>query len=157
MKAMWEEFKKFVMRGNVIDMAVGVIVGGAFGAIAKSLVTDVIMPPIGLLLGGVDFGNLFIVLKQGSLPGPYPTLVDAQAAGAVTINYGLFFNTVINFLIIAFVIFMLIKGINALKKKEEPTPPPPPSTKKCPFCLSEIPLEATRCAFCTSELPPVKS
>lgn len=157
MKELWQEFKTFIARGNVIDMAVGVIIGGAFGAIAKSLVTDVIMPPIGLLLGGVDFSNLFLVLKQGSTVGPYLTLADAQAAGAVTLNYGLFINTVINFLIIALVIFMLIKGINTLKKKEEPAPAAPPATKKCPFCLSEIPIGATRCAFCTSQLPADKS
>ncbi len=150
---MWEEFKKFIMRGNVVDMAIGVIIGGAFGAIASSLVTDVIMPPIGLLLGGVDFSNLFILLKQGEAPGPYLTLADAQAASAVTINYGLFFNKVISFLIVAAVMFVLIKALNSLKRKEEPAPEPPPSTQKCPFCLSEIAIEATRCAFCTSELP----
>ncbi len=151
---MWQDFKKFIMRGNVIDMAIGVIIGGAFGAIAKSLVVDVLMPPIGLLLGGVDFANLFILLRGGDPAGPYPTLADAQAASAVTINYGVFFNTVISFLVVAFVMFLVIKGITAMQKKEAP---PPPSTKKCPFCRSEIAIEATRCAFCTAELPAAEA
>ncbi|MBN1581268.1 MAG: large-conductance mechanosensitive channel protein MscL [Anaerolineae bacterium] len=148
---MWKEFKAFIMRGNVVDMAIGVIIGGAFGAIAKSLVTDVLMPPIGLLLGGVDFANLFLLLKAGDPAGPYAALADAQAAGAVSINYGLFLNTVISFVIVAFVMFLLIRGMNRLKRKEE-VPPPAPTTKKCPYCLSDVAIEATRCAFCTSEL-----
>ena len=149
---MWKEFKKFVLRGNVLDMAVGVIIGAAFGAIVKSLVGDVIMPPIGLLLGGVDFANLFILLKEGSPGGPYVLLADAQAAGAVTINYGLFINVVISFLIVAFVIFLLVRGVNRLERKEK-APPPEPTTKECPYCLSTIPIKATRCAHCTFELP----
>ena len=149
---MVKEFKEFAMRGNVVDMAVGIIIGGAFGTIVKSLVSDVIMPPIGLLLGGVDFANLFIVLKEGAKgAAPYAALADAQAAGAVTVNYGLFFNAVVSFLIVAFAVFMLIKAINTLKR-EEKAPPPEPTTKECPFCLSTIAIKASRCPNCTSEL-----
>jgi len=148
---MLKEFKEFAMRGNVLDMAVGIVIGAAFGTIIKSLVADVIMPPIGLLLGGVDFANLFVVLKAGAeAAAPYASLADAQAAGAVTINYGAFINTVISFLIVAFAIFMLIKGMNSAKRKEEAAPAAAPTTKKCGQCLSEIPLEAKKCAFCTS-------
>ena len=148
---MLKEFKEFAMRGNVVDMAVGIIIGAAFGTIVKSLVADIIMPPIGLLLGNVDFSNLFIVLKQGATVGPYAALVDAQKAGAVTINYGMFANTVISFIIVAFSVFLLIRGINRLKRKEE-APPEEPTTKECPHCLSTIPIKATRCGHCTSEL-----
>ena len=149
---MWKEFKEFAIKGNVIDMAVGIIIGAAFGTIVKSLVADVIMPPIGLLLGNVDFTNLFVVIKQGAAAaGPYASLEAAQKAGAVTINYGTFINTVISFLIVAFCVFILVKNINVLKRKEE-APPAEPTTKECPFCLSTIPIKATRCAFCTSEL-----
>jgi large conductance mechanosensitive channel len=152
MMGMVKEFKEFAMRGNVVDMAVGIIIGGAFGTIVKSLVSDVIMPPVGLLLGGVDFSNLFIVLKKGAEEtGSYAALADAQSAGAVTINYGLFINAVISFLIVAFAVFLLIKGINSLKRKEE-APPAEPTTKECPFCLSTIPIKASRCPNCTSEL-----
>ena len=149
---MLKEFKEFVMRGNVVDMAVGIIIGAAFGTIIKSLVNDVIMPPIGLLLGNVDFANLFILLKAGSPAGPYALLADAQAAGAVTINYGVFVNAVVSFLIVAFVVFLLIRTINRMKREEE-APPTEPTTKECPYCLSTIPIKATRCAHCTSELP----
>lgn len=145
---MFKEFKEFAMRGNVIDMAVGIIIGAAFGKIVNSLVSDVIMPPIGLLLGNVDFSNLFIVLKEGATAGPYASLAAAQAAGAVTLNAGLFINTVVSFLIVAFCVFILIKGINRLKRE----PPKAPTTKACPFCLSTIDLAATRCPQCTSEL-----
>jgi large conductance mechanosensitive channel len=148
---MFKEFKEFAMRGNVVDMAVGIIIGAAFGSIVKSLVDDVIMPPIGLLLGSVDFSNLFLVIKQGSVAGAFATVAEAQKAGAVTINYGIFINTVISFLIVAFAVFLLIKGINSLKRKEE-APPPEPTTKECPRCFSVIPIKATRCGFCTSEL-----
>lgn len=148
---MLKEFKSFAMRGNVIDMAVGIIIGAAFGSIVGTLVSDVIMPPIGLLLGNVDFSNLFIVLKEGTTAGPYATVAAAKGAGAVTLNYGLFLNTVVNFLIVAFAIFFLIRGMNALKKKEE-APPAVPTTKECPHCLSTIPIKATRCGHCTSEL-----
>jgi len=148
---MLKEFKEFAMRGNVVDMAVGIIIGGAFGTIVKSLVTDVMMPPIGLLLGGVDFSDLFITLKEGATAGPYATLAAAQSAGAVTVSYGLFLNAVISFLIVAFAVFVLIKGINKLQREKE-TPAAEPTTKECPRCLSTIAIKATRCPHCTSEL-----
>jgi large conductance mechanosensitive channel len=148
---MLKEFKEFAMRGNVVDMAVGIIIGAAFGTIVKSLVADIIMPPIGLLLGNVDFSNLFIVLKQGATAGPFATIAEAQKAGAVTINYGMFANTVISFLIVAFAVFLLIRALNKLQRKEE-APPEEPTTKECPHCLSTIPIKATRCGHCTSEL-----
>jgi large conductance mechanosensitive channel len=148
---MLKEFKEFAMRGNVVDMAVGIIIGGAFGTIVKSLVADVIMPPIGLLLGGIDFSEFFAVLKQGTTPGPYATLADARAAGAVSINYGVFINSVISFLIVALAVFLLVRTINNLKRKEE-APPAEPTTKECGFCFSSIPIKATRCPHCTSEL-----
>ena len=148
---MLKEFKEFAMRGNVVDMAVGIIIGAAFGTIVKSLVSDVIMPPIGLLLGDIDFSNLFIILKEGATAGPYPSLDDAQKAGAVTINYGLFVNTIISFLIVAFAVFLLVRSINKLKRQEE-APPPGPATKECSYCFSTIPIKATRCPNCTSEL-----
>lgn len=149
---MTKEFKEFAMRGNVVDMAIGIIIGGAFGTIVKSLVEDVLMPPIGLLLGGIDFANFFLVLKQGSKAvAPYAALADAKAAGAVTINYGLFFNAIISFLIVGFAVFMLIKGINALRREEE-APSAEPTSKECPYCASNIPIKASRCPHCTSEL-----
>jgi large conductance mechanosensitive channel len=149
---MLKEFKEFALRGNVVDMAVGIIIGAAFGTIVTSLVNDVIMPPIGLLLGDVDFANLFILLKAGSPAAPYASLADAQSAGAVTINYGLFVNAVISFLIVAFVVFLLIRNVNRMKKEEE-APPAEPTTKECPYCLSSIPIKASRCPHCTSQLP----
>ena len=149
---MIKEFKEFAMRGNVVDMAVGIIIGGAFGTIVKSLVSDVMMPPLGLMLGGVDFSNFFIVLKDGASAAPYKALAEAQAAGAVTINYGVFLNAVISFLIVAFAIFLLIKGINRLRREQEEKAPPPATTKECPFCCSAIALLATRCPQCTSTL-----
>ena len=145
---MFKEFKEFAMRGNVVDMAVGIIIGGAFGTIVKSLVDDVLMPPIGLLLGNVDFSNIFAVIKAGKIAGPYDTLAAAKAAGAVTINMGLFINSIISFLIVAFAVFLLIRQINALKREE----PAVPTTKECPFCFSTIPIKATRCPSCTSEV-----
>jgi len=148
---MLKEFKEFAMRGNVVDMAVGIIIGAAFGTIVKSLVSDIIMPPIGLLLGNVDFTNLFAVLREGTAAGPYASLADAQKAGAVTINYGVFANTIISFVIVAFAVFLLIRSINRLKRKEEATPEEP-TTKDCPYCVSPIPIKATRCPNCTSEL-----
>ena len=148
---MLKEFKEFAMRGNVVDMAVGIIIGAAFGTIVKSLVADVIMPPIGLALGNVDFANLFILLKAGSPAAPYASLADAKAAGAVTINYGVFINAIISFLIVAFVMFLLIRNMNRMKKEEE-APPAEPTTKECPYCLSTVPIKASRCAYCTSEL-----
>jgi len=149
---MLKEFKEFALRGNVVDMAVGIIIGAAFGTIVNSLVKDVIMPPIGLLLGGLDFANFFLLLKGGSPAGPYASLADAQKAGAVTINYGVFINAVVSFLIVAFVIFLLIRSVNRMKREEE-APPAEPTTKECPYCLSTIPIKATRCPHCTSELP----
>jgi large conductance mechanosensitive channel len=149
---MFKDFKEFAMRGSVVDMAVGIVIGAAFGTIVKSFVDDVLMPPIGLLLGNVDFSNLFITLKDGAkAAGPYASLVAAKAAGAVTLNLGMFINTVISFVIIAFAVFMVIKGLNRMKK-EEVAPPAEPATKECPFCLSTISLKATRCPHCTSEL-----
>jgi len=148
---MFKEFKEFAMKGNVLDMAIGIVIGGAFGTIVKSLVSDVIMPPIGLLLGGVDFSNLFAIVKQGDPAGPYAALADAQAAGAVTVNYGVFFNNVISFLIVALAVFALVKSINAMRREEE-APPAEPTTKDCPFCATEIAIKATRCPNCTSEL-----
>ena len=144
---MFEEFKKFAMRGNVVDMAVGIIIGAAFGKIVSSLVSDVIMPPIGKLMGGVDFSNLFFNLGEGE----FATLKAAQEAGAATINYGVFINATLDFIIVAFAIFMLIKGINSLKKEEEAAPTP--NTRECPECLSEIPLAARRCKYCASPMP----
>ena len=149
--SMLQEFKTFAMRGNVVDMAVGIIIGGAFGKIITSLVNDVIMPPIGLLLGGVDFSNLFIVLKGGGAAGPLLSLAEAKEAGAVTINYGLFLNSIISFVIVAFAVFIVIKQINRFKREEE-VPPDEPTTKKCPHCITEIPIKASRCPNCTSQL-----
>lgn len=148
---MLNEFKKFAIRGNVVDMAVGIIIGAAFGVIVSSLVADVLMPPIGLLLGKVDFSNLFIVLKGGAPAGPYASLADAQKAGAVSINYGVFVNAVVKFVITAFAVFLLVRGINRLREKEEAAPPPP-TTKDCPYCLSSVAIKATRCPHCTSQL-----
>lgn len=149
---MLKEFKEFAMRGNVVDMAVGIIVGAAFGTIVKSLVDDVIMPPIGLMLGRVDFANLFLVLKEGAAAAPYASLADAKKAGAVTVNYGVFVNDVIGFLIVAFVVFLLVRSVNRLKREEPAAVTPVAETKECPYCLSAIPLKATRCPHCTSGL-----
>jgi len=152
---MLKDFKEFAMRGNVVDMAVGIIIGAAFGTIINSLVSDVIMPPIGLLFGNIDFSNLFIVLRQGAKEaGPYGSLAAAKAAGAVSINYGFFINTVISFVIVAFAVFLLIRGVNKMKRQAE-TPPAVPTTKECPYCLSTIPIKATRCGHCTSELKAI--
>jgi len=142
---MFKEFKEFAMRGNVMDMAVGIILGGAFGKIISSLVGDVLMPPIGLLMGKVNFSNLFVDLSGKS----YESLEQAKAAGAATINYGLFINTVLDFVIVAFVIFLVVKQMNRLKKAEAPAPA---TTKECPHCCSAIPIKATRCPACTSEI-----
>lgn len=142
---MFDEFKKFIMRGNVLDLAVGVIIGGAFGKIITSFVNDILMPPIGLLLGKVDFTNIFITLTSAN----YDTLVAAQEAGAPTMNIGLFINTIVNFLIVAIAVFLVIK---LLKPKPKPQPPAAPTTKNCPFCDTAIPIKATRCPHCTSQL-----
>jgi len=146
--ALLQEFKKFAVQGNVLDMAVGIIIGAAFGRIISSLVEDIIMPPIGLLLGKVDFSSLFINLSGT----PYESLAKAKEAGAPTLNIGLFLNHVINFLIVAFAIFLLVQQFNRLKRQPEPAPAGPPTTKECPYCLSTIPLKATRCPHCTSDV-----
>ena len=148
---MFKEFKEFAMKGNVVDMAVGIVIGAAFGAIVKSLVSDVIMPPVGLLLGNVDFSNLFFIIKEGATAGPFSTVADAQKAGAVTLNYGLFLNSIISFVIVAFAVFLVVKSVNNLRRQEE-IPPSAPATKECPYCKSAIPVKAVRCAHCTSEL-----
>ena len=142
---MWQEFKKFISRGNVIDLAIGIIIGGAFGKIVTSFVNDIIMPPIGLVLGKIDFSNLFIDLTGTG----YKTLAQAKEAGAPTLNYGVFLSTVIDFLIVAFVIFLIVRQLNKMKK---PAPAPAPATKTCPYCATEIPLQATRCPHRTSQL-----
>ena len=145
---MLKEFKAFIMRGNVLDLAVAVIIGGAFGAIVNSLVNDILMPPLGLLLGNVDFSNLFLNLSGQE----YASLADAKKAGAATINYGLFLNAIVSFLIVALAIFMVVKAANKMQKPPVEAPPAPPSTKDCPYCCSSIPMKATRCPNCTSEL-----
>jgi large conductance mechanosensitive channel len=147
---MLKEFREFIARGNVLDLAVAVIVGGAFGKIVTSLVNDVVMPPIGLLLGKVDFSNLFINLSRAR----YFTLAEAKAAGAPTINYGLFLNSVIDFLIVAFVVFLMIRTVNRMRRAQET---PPPATKECPYCISTVPVKAVRCPNCTSDLKPVEA
>jgi large conductance mechanosensitive channel len=144
---MLKEFKEFAMKGNVLDMAIGIIIGAAFGKIISSLVGDVIMPPIGLLLGKIDFSTMFINLSGQ----PYASLAQAKTAGAATINYGTFINTVIDFIIVAFVIFLLIRQVNKLRREPEPALAVP-TTKECPYCLSVVPIKAIRCPHCTSEL-----
>ena len=147
---MLKEFKAFAMRGNVLDLAVGIIIGGAFGTIVKSLVDDVIMPPVGLALGNVDFSNLFVLLKAGpKAPPPYASLADAHAAGAVTLNYGIFINSIIAFLIVAFAVFLVVRAANRMMPKEAEAAP---STKECRYCNMAIPVGATRCPHCTSDL-----
>ena len=145
---MWKEFKAFLQRGNVVDLAVAVVIGAAFGAIVTSFVKDILMPPIGLLLGKVDFSNLFLDLSRGG----YASLADAQAAGAATLNYGLFLNVVINFVIVAGAVFLIVKELNSMKRKEEPAATAEPTTKACPYCFTEIAIQATRCPNCTSQL-----
>ena len=146
---MLKEFKEFAMRGNVLDLAIGIIIGGAFGTIVKSLVDDVIMPPVGLALGNVDFSNMFLLLKEGpKAAAPYASLADARSAGAVTMNLGLFINSIITFLIVAFAVFLLVRAVNRMK----PAPAAAPTTKDCPHCRMAIPVAATRCPYCTSEL-----
>ncbi|MBM3163143.1 MAG: large conductance mechanosensitive channel protein MscL [Chlorobi bacterium] len=150
---MIKEFREFVLRGNVADMAVGIIIGGAFGAIVNTLVADVLMPPLGLLIGGIDFSNFYLVLKEGGTPGPYAALADARASGAVTVNYGVFINALISFLIMAFAVFMLIKSLTALRSKPAPAAPSAESnSRECPYCCTSIPLQAVRCPACTSQL-----
>ena len=147
---MFKEFKAFIMRGNVLDLAVGIIIGAAFGTIVKSLVDDLIMPPVGLALGNVDFANLFVVLKEGAkAAAPYATLADAKAAGAVTLNYGLFINNIVTFLIVAFAVFLVVRTANRLRPPEAAAAP---NTRDCPYCRMPIPVGATRCPQCTSDL-----
>lgn len=152
---MLREFREFAMKGNVVDMAIGIVVGAAFGTIVNSLVSDVIMPPFGVLLGNVDFSSLFIVLKSGKIAGPYISLAEAKAAGAVTINYGVLINAIISFLIVAFAMFMVVRSMNRLRKKQV-QPVAASTTKECPFCHTAIPLKAVRCPNCTSQLESVK-
>ena len=154
---MLKDFRAFIMRGSVIDISVGIIIGAAFGPIVSSLVKDILMPPIGLALGKIDFINLLIVLKHGTTPGPYASLAAAQAAGAVSINYGTFINTIVNFIVIAATVFFLvvrpIAHMDARIKAKQPTAEPvSPTTKECPFCFTNIPIKATRCPNCTSPL-----
>lgn len=146
---MWKEFKEFILRGSVLDLAIGIIIGAAFGKIVTSFVNDILMPPIGLLLGKVNFANLFINLSGT----PYATLADAQAAGAATINYGLFINAVLDFVIVAFVIFLVVRQVNRMRRKPAAAPAEP-TTKECPYCFSVIPIKALRCPNCTSDLKP---
>jgi large conductance mechanosensitive channel len=152
---MWQDFKAFVMRGNVMDLAVGVIIGAAFGAVVKSLVDDVIMPPVGLATGGVDFSDKYILLRAGEAAAPpYASLAAAKEAGAVTLNYGAFINNVVSFLIVALAVFVLVKAVNRLYRRPAP---PTPDTKPCPFCTMTIPLAATRCPNCTSEIAALRA
>jgi len=145
---MFKEFKEFAVRGNAVDLAVGLVIGAAFGAIVASLVADIIMPVVGLILGDVDFAQMFIVMKEGSTPGPYATVEAAAQAGAVTLNYGIFINAIVYFVIVAFAIFLLVKAMNRMKRAEEEVV----DTKECPFCLTAVPMAASRCPACTSEL-----
>lgn len=148
--AILKEFKEFAMRGNALDLAVGVIIGTAFGSVVSSLVNDIIMPPIGLVLGRIDFRHLFVDLSGAG----YPTLAAAQEAGAPTLNYGMFIQTVLDFLIVAFAVFLIVRAANRLRAPRGQQEEAPPSTRECPYCLSQIPLRATRCAYCTAEVEP---
>jgi large conductance mechanosensitive channel len=149
----FKEFRDFAMKGNVLDMAVGIIIGAAFGTLVASFVSDVLMPPIGLLLGNVDFSSLYVVLRAGNVPGPYASLAQAQSAGAVTLNYGIFVNKIIALLIVAFALFLIVRSMNRLKRKAEAPPPvAPPATKECPYCCTTVAIKAVRCPNCTSEI-----
>ena len=153
---MLKEFREFALKGNVVDMAVGIIIGGAFGSVVNTLVSDMLMPPIGMLLHGVDFTNLFLVLREGGRGAPYATLADAKAAGAVTLNYGLFANAVIGFLIVSFSVYLMVRAVNRLRslrpEQAVPAGPPAPELKACPFCCTMVPKGAVRCPACTSQL-----
>ncbi len=155
LRGFFREFREFAVRGNVVDMAVGIIIGAAFTSVVQSLVNDVLMPPIGMLVGDSDFKNLFVTLRRGNPPGPYPSVEAAKAAGAVTINLGVFANAVLSFVLVAFATFLLVRMVNRMRRHE--AAPPPPSTHKCPFCATDIPLLATRCPHCTSELAAAKA
>ena len=150
---MLKEFREFALRGNVLDMAVGIIIGASFGTIINSLVNDILMPPVGWLLGGVDFSNYYLTIKSGSPAGPYTSLGDAQTAGAVTVNFGLFINAMISFLIVALAMFLLIRAINRMQTRlDKEKGQESPTTKDCPYCFSTIPVKASKCAHCTSQL-----
>jgi large conductance mechanosensitive channel len=146
---MLKEFKEFAVKGNVVDMAIGIMIGGAFGTVVKSVVDDLVMPPVGLVTGGLDFASQFVVLQDGKVPPPYASVEAAKEAGAVTLRYGVFINNLLAFLILAVVLFLVVRWINRLRR-----PPPPPNTRACPFCKSDIDKGAIRCAFCTSEVEP---
>ena len=154
---MFKEFRDFAVRGNVVDMAVGIIIGAAFGAVVKSVVDDLLMPPIGLATGGMDFTNLYVLLKAGKTPAPYASLAEAKAAGAVTLNYGMFANQVVSFLIVAFAIFLLVRAINRMRRPAEEAAAEAPKIRSCPECAMEIPMAARRCPHCTSELAAVRA
>ena len=149
---MWKEFREFALRGSVVDMAIGILIGGAFTPVVQSLVDDVLLPPIGLLFDS-DFSDLFVVLRGGEAAGPYVTLAEAEAAGAVVLAYGRFLTLALSFLIVAWVVFLLVKGMNGLRRREQGIEKDAPTTRPCPFCATTIPLAATRCPQCTSELP----
>lgn len=149
---MWGDFKKFILRGNVIDMGVGIVIGAAFTSIVNSFVTDLLMPPVGVITGGVDYSNLFLILKPGKTPPPYETLKAAADAGAVTFNYGQFLSKTISFLIVSAAVFLLVRMVNRLAAGIAPASPAPPTTMKCSFCRMDIPVDATRCGHCTSDL-----
>ena len=151
--SIFEEYQKFAVRGNVVDMAVGIIIGAAFNGVVQSLVKDVLTPPLGLLMGDVDFTNLFVVLREGAPAAPYATLEAAQSAGAVTINLGVFVNSAVSFLIVTGAVFVLVRYVNRLREPETAPEPAAPTVKKCPYCASDVPVAATRCPHCTSDLP----
>ena len=155
---MLNEFKKFALRGNLADIAVGIMIGAALATVVNSLVNDILMPPVGLLLGNVDFSNLFIILKEGAAPGPYASLAEAKTAGAVSLNIGVFLNVVISFVIIALAAFLFVRTVNHLRDRMDKDKPKPaePSTRNCPYCFTAIPVKATRCPNCTSELASTK-
>tara|TARA_Y100001937_G_scaffold128452_3_gene204882 strand:+ start:111913 stop:112377 length:465 start_codon:yes stop_codon:yes gene_type:complete len=150
MKKMMQEFREFAIKGNAVEMAIGIMIGAAFTSVVKSLVADVLMPPLGLLLGGVDFANLFVVLKPGEISGPYTTLAEAKAAGAVTINYGMLLNAVISFLLVALVLFFVVRSMNAMRRQNEPEAVETPVV--CPECREPVQASATRCPHCTSKI-----
>lgn len=150
---MLEEYKKFAIRGNVVDMAVGIIIGAAFNGVVQSLVEDILTPPLGLMMGDVNFSNFFLVLREGASPPPYPSLEAAQSAGAVTLNVGSFINATISFVLVTFAVFVLVRYINRLREPTADPEPAAPTVKKCPFCMTDVPVSATRCPMCTSELP----
>lgn len=150
---MLEEYKKFAVRGNVVDMAVGIIIGAAFNGVVQSLVEDILMPPLGLLMGDINLSSLFLVLREGTPPPPYPSLEAAQSAGAVTLNVGTFLNAALSFFLVTFAVFLLVRYVNRLREPTSPPEPAAPTVKKCPYCVTDVPVQASRCPHCTSELP----